>query len=51
MAKRTVTFSFEEEVIKMLEEIVKAKLEIENKSHLLSTLIIKEYSKIKKVNG
>lgn len=48
MAKRTVTFSLDEKIIEMISFIVDEKIEIENKSHLIATLVIKENAKVLK---
>lgn len=48
MAKRTATFSLDEKIIEMIEFIVNEKVEVENKSHLISTLIVKENAKVLK---
>jgi len=48
MAKKTVTFSIDEKVIDMINDIVKSKPEYENKSHLVAALLIREHGKLKK---
>ena len=48
MAKKTVTFSIDEEIIKKIEHIVKDQVGVQNKSHLVEILVMKEYAKMQK---
>ncbi len=48
MAKKKKTLFIDEEISRKCEEMVKAKVEIQSYSHLVETLILKEYSKFKK---
>jgi hypothetical protein len=48
MAKKSKNLSLEEEVTAQGAEIVKGRLDIKDFSHLVETLILKEYIKFKK---
>lgn len=42
MAKKIITLSLDEEVIEMADSATKDRVEIQNRSHYISTLIIKD---------
>jgi|GEM_PF-3606816 len=48
MAKKITTFSIDEKVIKMIKEITGQKVEVQNNSHLIEILVMREYNKMKK---
>jgi hypothetical protein len=47
MAKKIITLSLDEEIIKLADSATKERVEIQNRSHYISTLILKD-SKNKK---
>jgi metal-responsive CopG/Arc/MetJ family transcriptional regulator len=50
MALKIISISIDEEVIKKADEIVKIRPEIRNRSHLIETLILKDYVKAIKMS-
>jgi len=51
MGLKIISISIDEEILKKADDMVKGKAEVKNRSHLVETLILKEYSKFKKGNG
>ncbi len=46
MAVKIVAISLDDKVKKMADELTENQLDVHNRSHLISTLIIKEYRRI-----
>jgi len=46
MAKKIITLSIDEEIIKLADDIVVKNREFQNRSHFISTLVVR-YAKIK----
>jgi len=48
MGIKIISLSIDEEVIKKADEMAKSRLDISNRSHLITTLILKEHKRWKK---
>jgi len=49
MSIKIVSVSLDEEIIRAADEMVKDRVDISSRSHLITTLILKEYKRLHKV--